>query len=58
MSEMMEVKAPHAEMHGLIKKIIDLKNQGRLDDAEKEYEKVGPLSEHIVSLIERIRQQI
>ena len=58
MDEMKEVRAPHAEMHGLIKKIIEMKNQGRMEEAEKEYAKVGPLSAHIVSLIERIRQKV
>ncbi|MGM0593074.1 MAG: methyl-accepting chemotaxis protein [Pseudomonadota bacterium] len=58
MPEMEQVRGPHAEMHGLIKKIIELKSQGRTEEAEREYEKVGPLSEQIVGLIERIKQQI
>jgi len=58
MEEMKEVREPHAQMHGLIKKIIELKNQGRVEEAEREYAKVGPLSETIVGLIEGIRQKI
>lgn len=48
---MQDVEAPHAEMHGLIKTIIELKEKGNNIEAEKVYEKVGPLSERIVGLL-------
>ncbi len=57
-SEMAEVKGPHAEMHGLIRTIIELKERGDIEGAEREYLKVGPLSERIVGLIDRIKQGI
>ncbi len=57
-NEMSQVSEPHAEMHSLIHSIIELKERGNIDEAEQEYEKVEPLSELIVNLIEKIRQQI
>lgn len=56
--EMKEVRTPHADMHALIRKIIELKEKGNLEAAEQEYSKVGPLSEHIVSLIDSIKQHV
>lgn len=56
--EMGEVRGPHAEMHGLIRTIIELQEQGRTEDAEREYLKVGPLSERIVGLIDKIKQSV
>jgi methyl-accepting chemotaxis protein len=56
--EMKEVREPHAEMHSLIRKIIELKNKGQLEEAEQEYEKIGPLSERIVALIGQIEKHL
>jgi len=56
--EMQQVRAPHAEMHRLIRHIIELKNAGHSADAETEYAKVEPLSREIVGLIDRIRQHV
>ena len=54
MQEMREVEAPHAELHQIIKKIIQLKEQGDMDAAENEYQKVKPLSGKIVGLLDEI----
>ncbi len=56
--EMVEVRTPHAEMHALIRRIIELKGQGKIEAAEQEYSKVGPLSEQIVGLIDSIKQHV
>ncbi len=56
--EMSGVREPHAEIHKVIRNIIELKESGKLDEAEQEYEKVAPLSEHIVDLIDRIKRHI
>jgi methyl-accepting chemotaxis protein len=56
--EMTEVRAPHAEMHSLIRRIVELKERGSMEQAEQEYSKVGPLSEHIVELIDIIKQNV
>jgi methyl-accepting chemotaxis protein len=57
-NEMKDVRTPHAEMHSLIHKIIDLKEKGNIEAAEQEYEKVAPLSEQIVGLIDAIKQHV
>jgi hypothetical protein len=57
-SEMAQVREPHAEIHELIRNIIDLKERGDIEQAEQEYAKLEPLSEMIVGLIEKIRQQV
>jgi hypothetical protein len=56
--EMSQVREPHAEIHELIRKIIELKERGEIEQAEQEYEKVAPLSDMIVDLIESIRQKV
>ena len=54
MHEMREVEQPHAEMHALIKTIIQLRESGDYEQAEREFEKVHPLSKRIVGLLETI----
>jgi methyl-accepting chemotaxis protein len=56
--EMSQVRAPHAEMHELIRNIIDLKEQGEIERAEQEYQKVEPLSGRIVALIDVIKKSV
>ena len=50
--ELKEVEAPHAELHKLIKEIIELKHAQRRDEAELKYAAVEGLSEKIVALLE------
>ncbi len=57
-NEMTQVREPHAEIHELIRKIIELKERGDIEQAEEEYTKIEPLSDTIVDMIEKIRQQI
>ncbi|MCW8956915.1 MAG: methyl-accepting chemotaxis protein [Gammaproteobacteria bacterium] len=54
MPEMRQVEGPHAEMHQLIRTIIQLREQGNMTAAEVEYRKVNPLSHEIVNLLETI----
>ena len=56
--EMAEIEAPHTELHQLIKGIIGAKEQGDLDEAERLYGQVEPLSKRIVALLDRIEQQV
>lgn len=57
-AEMSQVREPHAEMHKLIRDIIDLTERGKISEAEQAYQKVAPLSEHIVELIDKIKQHL
>ncbi len=58
MSEMREIDKPHRELHELIRRISELKKRGELQEAEREYERVGPLSEQIVELMRVIEKKI
>jgi len=56
--EMAEIEDPHKEMHELVREILDLKRSGKEQDAEQAYTKVGPLSKHIVSMLDQIERQL
>lgn len=58
LSELAEIEVPHRELHETIKRIVSLKERGDMSEAEREYEKVGPLSEQIVALIDAIQRKI
>ena len=48
-----EVDAPHEQLHELIKVIIDYKNAGRMEEAEQAYQQVAEISREIVSLLDQ-----
>jgi methyl-accepting chemotaxis protein len=56
--EMQQIDKPHKELHDLIRLISDLKVRGDMQAAEREYEKVGPLSEQIVAIMKKIEKEI
>ena len=56
--EMQQIEKPHKDLHDLIRQIADLKERGDIQAAEREYEKVGPLSEQIVSIMQKIEQKL
>ena len=51
-TELKDVEAPHAELHKLIKEIIELKHAGRKDEAERRYGEIETLSTRIVGLLQ------
>ena len=57
MAEMRELEGPHAELHLIIKDIIDHHGLGHMDEAEREFDKVSPLSERIVGLLDEIENK-
>jgi len=56
--EMQEFEKVHAELHAIIKRILQLKNSGDVSAAEKEYEKVDKISSRIFSLLVAIEKKI
>ncbi|MET0116488.1 MAG: methyl-accepting chemotaxis protein [Sedimenticola sp.] len=52
--EMKDLEKPHAEMHEIIGRIIDLNEAGERVEAELLYERIEPLSREIVEMIDRI----
>jgi methyl-accepting chemotaxis protein len=58
LTEMRQIEKPHRELHELIKKIHDLKQRGELEAAEREYQRIGPMSEEIVSLMKLLQGKV
>ena len=58
LTEMKQIEAPHADLHKIIRSVIDLREAGRKAEAEKEFSKIGPLSQQIVQMLDRIEQRI
>ncbi len=56
--EMRTLEEPHEELHRLIKEIIDLREAGRVDEAEAAFRRVDTLSTGIVELLDRIQNQV
>ncbi|MCF6282609.1 MAG: methyl-accepting chemotaxis protein [Candidatus Polarisedimenticolaceae bacterium] len=56
--EMKMIEEPHTELHLLIKKIIQLKEEGRNPEAEAAYRRVAPLSEKIINYLDAVEQKV
>lgn len=52
--QLAEVEAPHAELHRLIKTIIQQKHDDKCDEAERSYAQIAPLSKKIVGLLDQV----
>ncbi len=57
LAEMQELDAPHAELHHTVKRVIELREAGRPDEAEAEYARIESLSHRIVNLLESIERR-
>ncbi|MET0066734.1 MAG: methyl-accepting chemotaxis protein [Candidatus Thiodiazotropha sp.] len=57
-SEIPQMEKPHRELHELIRRVVELKRQGDTEAAEREYLRVGPMSEEIVSMMQIIRSKL
>jgi len=55
--EMKRLEEPHAKLHELIKEIIRLRENGLMPEAEAAYQKIVPLSETIVELLDTIERK-
>jgi len=56
--EMKELEPPHEEIHRVINKVVELKQSGNDKKAMQEYEKITPLSQKIVNIIDKIINKI
>ncbi len=54
---MREVEKPHEELHELIRVILDLKKNGRVQEAEEAYRQVAEISSRIVALLDEAERQ-
>ena len=58
MREMQALEAPHKALHGLIARIIECKEGGDLEEAERLYREVEPLSERIVGHLDSLAGKV
>lgn len=56
--EMKALDAPHAELHRLIKEVIQSKEVGNIQEAESLYKRVPPLSTQIINLLNAIERKL
>jgi methyl-accepting chemotaxis protein len=56
--EMKDLDGIHAELHSTVREIVTLKNSGDLEKAEEKFERIGPMSEEIVGLLNKIEAQV
>jgi len=56
--EIKTLETVHANMHGMVKRILELDGAGKKDDARQEFQKVGPLSEKIIELLTALEKQV
>jgi methyl-accepting chemotaxis protein len=57
-AEMGAIEQPHKELHDIIRRVIEAKQRGDMDAAEKHFTRVEPLSKQIVDLIDAVMRQI
>jgi methyl-accepting chemotaxis protein len=55
--QMKELEQVHRTLHGVIKRIVELKHAGQPAEAEQEFKKVEPISGQIVSLLDAVEQR-
>jgi methyl-accepting chemotaxis protein len=52
------IESPHKELHDTIRQIVEMQQRGEIDGAARAYQRVGPLSEKIVALIDQLESRI
>ncbi|MDG4866636.1 methyl-accepting chemotaxis protein [Guyparkeria sp. 1SP6A2] len=55
---MQEIEEPHRQLHRKVKEIVDLKQAGQGEQAERELSEVNRLSDRIVALLDRVERQV
>jgi methyl-accepting chemotaxis protein len=57
-SEIHMLEKTHAELHKVVKQVIQLKNAGEDAQAQDEFKRVSSISEEVISLLKSIEQQV
>lgn len=57
-SELQELERIHAQMHSLVRGIIDAQTAGRKQDAERDYMTLGGISDQIISLLDAVERRV
>jgi aerotaxis receptor len=53
-----QIEAPHARLHAIVREVLEAKDQGHLEKAERLYSELGPMSDQIVSLLDKTEHSI
>lgn len=56
--DMTKLEKVHKELHETVSSIITLKNAGRADEAEREFQKIGPISDSIIALLDTLEKKV
>lgn len=56
--EIHDIDQPHRELHQMIGRIMTLKEQGAMKEAQQGLQRVGELSTRLVQLIDRVKEKI
>ncbi len=56
--EMKVLEKVHSNLHETVKRIVSLKHEGRADEAEIEFRKIGPISDEIIDLLTQIENKV
>jgi methyl-accepting chemotaxis protein len=56
--EMKTLEKVHINLHDTVKRIVSLKNQGKVADAEAEFTKIEPISDEIVELLTQVEKKV
>ena len=55
---MRELEQAHAELHAIIRRVVDLKNAGDVGGAEWEYKGVRPISDKVMDLLTKVEKEV
>ena len=55
--DMQQLERVHDDMHARVRRIIEAKNAGKLDEAEKGYDEMEGVSDNVVRLLDAIERQ-
>lgn len=56
--EMQELEPPHEEIHRVIHEVVELKQSGNDEKATQVFEKITPLSQEVIDIIDKIIKKI
>ena len=56
--DMAKLEKVHKDLHDTVNVIITLKNLGKAREAEQEYQKIGPISDSIIALLDNLEKKV
>jgi len=56
--DMTKLEKVHKDLHDTVNSIISLKTSGKAEEAEREFQKIGPISDSIIALLDNLEKQV